>query len=830
MLKVISQSSFLLLLLLISSLVEGQSVINVPAGGSIQNAINRAKDGDTVRVAAGRFQESLFIGSNIVLQGAGVGKTFIEPGSTSLTWLYYQERRTILIALAKPILEGFTITQSSADVDSNHSTIGILLEFTNGTTIRSCKIENHITAIYVSGSTKNVITDNTFSNCGNGLLLAAFASGTSTDENVIVNNEFTQNGVADETDDAGIKVIPNYTGNDNIISGNDIYDNTIGINNQSSTTINAEQNWWGSPSGPRHTTNTGGMGDPVLGSVIFDPFATSPTSITVNNITGTVYYDENENKLQDASEYGLGNQKVLLLPDSIVAFTDINGNYSFNVLDGDYTVQVFPEGYWELSSDSDTIQLTFPGSAAGGNDFGYRTNNITGTIYYDENENKLQDASEYGLGNQKVLLLPDSIVTVTDINGNYSFNVLDGDYTVQVFPEGYWELSSDSDTIQLTFPGSVAGGNDFGYKTSSSAFGITSSLSSAATRCGFTVPFWLSYQNTGVGRADGRVKFLPDATTTFSSASITPTVIDNDTLIWDFSDLRPNERRYIKLYYTMPGVSALGDTVRFIHLAEVIRAGNVVASSIDTLVSEIRCAYDPNDKTATPFGILDQNYTLKDEPISYRIRFQNTGTDTAFNIIVRDTLQADFDLNSFEVISNSHPMRTEINTQERAIAFYFDNILLPDSIVDEPNSHGFINYRIKPKSGLADGTVVQNKAYIYFDFNPPIITNTTLNTLVDELPSTVVASTSFEDISNLVSVFPNPSNGDEVFVRMSNRVQENYQVVITDITGKLVYQGTIAKRESLQDFRIDTSAMNGGIYILQIIQGKKRALKKLIKQ
>ena len=37
------------------------------------------------------------------------------------------------------------------------------------------------------------------------------------------------------------------------------------------------------------------------------------------------------------------------------------------------------------------------------------------------------------------------------------------------------------------------------------------------------------------------------------------------------------------------------------------------------------------------------------------------------------------------------------------------------------------------KNDLPEGTIIENTAHIYFDFNPPIITNTTKNILYDDM-------------------------------------------------------------------------------------------------
>ena len=145
---------------------------------------------------------------------------------------------------------------------------------------------------------------------------------------------------------------------------------------------------------------------------------------------------------------------------------------------------------------------------------------------------------------------------------------------------------------------------------------------------------------------------------------------------------------------------------------------------------EIRCSYDPNDKIARSVRSAGDGKTYLEDPLVYTVRFQNTGNDTAFNIIIRDTLDADLDLNSLEILSSSHPYEAYLK-QDRTLEFRFLNILLPDSTINELASHGFIMYSIKAKSDLASPTIVENTAHIYFDYNTGVVTNTAVNELVE---------------------------------------------------------------------------------------------------
>jgi len=135
-------------------------------------------------------------------------------------------------------------------------------------------------------------------------------------------------------------------------------------------------------------------------------------------------------------------------------------------------------------------------------------------------------------------------------------------------------------------------------------------------------------------------------------------------------------------------------------------------------------SYDPNMKEVYPVNVLP-GY---DDWFTYTIHFQNTGNAPAFNIRLRDTLDAQLDLNTFEVLGYSHPALTSINNYVLTVGF--NNIMLPDSTSDAEGSKGYFQYRIKPLPNQPIESNISNTAYIYFDYNTPVITNTTQNSFV----------------------------------------------------------------------------------------------------
>ncbi|MEM6877635.1 MAG: hypothetical protein AAF544_03680, partial [Bacteroidota bacterium] len=98
-------------------------------------------------------------------------------------------------------------------------------------------------------------------------------------------------------------------------------------------------------------------------------------------------------------------------------------------------------------------------------------------------------------------------------------------------------------------------------------------------------------------------------------------------------------------------------------------------------------SYDPNDKQAIPRGYDVEHYIDADQRIEYTIRFQNTGTDTAFNVVLRDTLSPELELTSFIPGAASHAY-TYLIDSNRVLEVSFPNILLPDSSVSVLESQG----------------------------------------------------------------------------------------------------------------------------------------------
>lgn len=227
------------------------------------------------------------------------------------------------------------------------------------------------------------------------------------------------------------------------------------------------------------------------------------------------------------------------------------------------------------------------------------------------------------------------------------------------------------------------------------------------------------------------------------------------------------------------------------------------ASTISDIVcSNYFAPFDPNDKRVSPMGWSDEHYTLRNQILNYNIRFQNIGTDTAFTVVVRDTI--DLNLNIFTLIPGvaSHPY--EFNFLNGRVAEWrFENINLLDSTTNEELSHGFLTYTIAHNPSIPDNTIITNNAGIYFDYELPIITNTSFNTIVSALPTGSLISVS-EIEQGAIQVFPNPT--DKFF-----RISSNELVSVT-----LYNQLGAAVKRVVWVNEVDVSDLPAGLYMAKI--------------
>lgn len=487
---------------------------------------------------------------------------------------------------------------------------------------------------------------------------------------------------------------------------------------------------------------------------------------TLRGINSDVYewsYDEEENTI-----YGVQQKEIGFLFDAeviidiiAVEFTPIPGNSGFSAT------------AYDLPVDGNTT-----------NNFGssytwteYDDYGVAGTVFHDVNQNQIQDDNEFGVEGIDVDIAPEGGKAISNKNGSFIYKAEEGQtYTMSIDLDDSWLLTTPNASITHTFENGNPGNynNDFGIVPVDMSTDLFANLSSDPTICNRAINYKLRYLNRGTDTASGELRLALDPKIDLLQSSEDFTILD-DFHVWDVADLSPNESKEINLYIKMPTEEQVGNIITMDYSFVETDAGNDQELFADTYESTILCAYDPNDKIVIPAGEEEQHYTIKDQALQYTVRFQNTGNAPAKDVIITDEIDPNLDLNTFRVINSSEDVKTSV--LDRTVTFLFENIYLIDSLTDEPNSHGFISYNISPLEGVEDFTVVENTAEIFFDNNPPIGTNTTLNTLVDQLSASDDLAEKYD-----IELYPNPTSG--IFqISSSDRIEK---VEVYTISGQSI--------------------------------------------
>ena len=428
-----------------------------------------------------------------------------------------------------------------------------------------------------------------------------------------------------------------------------------------------------------------------------------------------------------------------------------NGYYDLNVTTYDW--QGFPT-VWSLPNGF------FVGVAAG---------TVEGDIYFDANQNGVRDGGEIPLKNHKVSVNPAAYTVFTDAAGHYKAYLDTGSYSLSYLPNvSFFQTSSPATYNGFVPPSST--GKDFGVFSLQQYYNQNLYLWHNTMRCapsyGYT---YIEVTNNGVIPVQGSLTLTHSANVSFNNSVPPPDIINGNTITWNYTNLAVGQTLRIGGLNGANWISFIdppaGQTVWYNVIDSVWdMSGNVMTQYADSFAAVTVCSFDPNDKWVSPPGTGNQNYTPPNTELTYTINFQNTGNDTAFTVIVTDSLDANLDWNTFEVISSTHPVFAQMDANG-LVKFTFQNILLPDSNVDEPGSHGTVAYQIMTDSLLPDPVEINNTAYIYFDWNPPVITNTTKNTITAlQYPSASFVTGDVSFCPGSCISFSNLTNGTASYV------------------------------------------------------------------
>ena len=265
-----------------------------------------------------------------------------------------------------------------------------------------------------------------------------------------------------------------------------------------------------------------------------------------------------------------------------------------------------------------------------------------------------------------------------------------------------------------------------------------------------------------------------------------------------------------------PGVSLPRTTVEGcgspVSLGQVlVSQQNDVDDHIEISCIELTASYDPNDKRVVPAGYGAEHIVHpNDSLLEYTIRFQNTGSDTAFTVEVVDTLPTEF-LNPITFLSgaSSHPYTVRMHGNG-IVTWRFEDILLPDSATNELGSQGFVKFKIRTRPDLPNGTVINNRANIFFDFNAAIVTETCFITISDI--AIIASSSEIQLMDDGLAVYPNPASNRLGIRIKDNRIQPQ-SITVYDLTGREVFRSAYTPQ-------IDVSGLSAGNYVVSVLTDK----------
>jgi uncharacterized repeat protein (TIGR01451 family) len=618
----------------------------------------------------------------------------------------------------------------------------------------------------------------------------------------------------------------------------------------------------------------GNVGDQAFDSGVFlkESSFTSTEVSACGDVYGSVYYDYNSNCVRDNLDYGQANYTITIEPGGYVATTGLGG---FWYLDG------LPFGTYTATIDTTNLNwdLTCPVSQTFVYDATSNVTPIYGPSFglISTNPCTDPDVSIYApflrrcLPNQTIYVQACNSALATGIlNSSYVDVELDPLMTVTGASIAYTALGNNTyrfqtgdiypnDCVNFNITTTISCDAELGQTMcmDASLFPVQScvldtiptdpidDLTNGGQLNGFPEPcllpwdqsslsvdgwcqgdsVYFSITNTGEPGGGDMECYSPmwvtvDGIVTYTDSVLIP---GGETIVFSYFGNGQTWILNAEQHPLHPGnshpnahVEACGDTANWTPNIVNDFPQDDADPVVDIYCGVVTGSYDPNDKTGYPNGYSEEHFINPNQQLQYVIRFQNTGNDTAFTVVIRDTI--DYDLNIFTVTTGvaSHPYEFRMYGP-RVLEWTFNNILLPDSTTNLEGSNGFVTYHVEQVPDLVPGTVIHNKADIYFDFNEPVTTNETWHTIYNGFFA--VAGVNELDVEGtLFKVYPNPVNG-QLTIEAGKASNERY--VVYDQMGKKILSGKLG----FPTTTIDVSSMNQGIYFIQIGENKSDTFK-----
>jgi Secretion system C-terminal sorting domain len=511
------------------------------------------------------------------------------------------------------------------------------------------------------------------------------------------------------------------------------------------------------------------------------------------------------------------NMKINEKTGKISGILEIQGTYALGIKTAEYRNDV-------LLSQSYLDYTVYAWACTTQNAVCFISPTIKGKVFFDKNNDTIQNADEISLAH--TIITADTLFTrITDLNGKFNFTVdSNKTYTLKPsFGKNYFQFSPSSRIIITTNAQSQEYLNqDFAVQATKPVSDLAVSLVIGNARPGFSSLSTIHYKNVGTAPINATISCVFDSKLTFDSATLSPQQNGN-TLTWNIPNIKLFEEQNINISFKTRTDAALSSEVLVAVNSQLVNTvDSDTSDNKDSQKRTVRGSYDPNDIQVdkTQF-IKNPNDPAKPAlPLTYTIRFQNTGNAEAYKVEVTDTLSAKFDIKTFETLATSHKYEMKIlkdlNSSSYIMYWIFDNINLPDNKTNEKESHGFIKFQLKnmPSKTNYSRDSLLNGASIYFDFNAPIITNTA---------KTLFFTSAIKDYANLrFKAYPNPTS-EIIYLESENDLPFSVEIVNN--------LGQVLRKKNLQgkNNNLDFSDLPNGFYFLKVQAFRAFGIVKVVK-
>ncbi len=427
-------------------------------------------------------------------------------------------------------------------------------------------------------------------------------------------------------------------------------------------------------------------------------------------------------------------------------------------------------------------------------------------------------------------LLPDDVFTFSDNQGNYEFAANPGAHTIGFADNLLYELlcpASGSISVNLPNFGDVSIGNDF-FVQAKPIKNLVVGISASPTVRGTTTSVTFSVCNKG-NQPIENVVFQYQHDPTLGSLPLQQVFNAYDpathTATLNIGTLWPGQCWNNSFAFDVPESIPLGTVLQFSAMVLPVDDDFFPVDNQQEWSRTVVAAFDPNDKQVSP-GDTEYGGKIfeKDSLLRYTVRFQNTGNYPATTVEIRDTLDSNLDVTSIQLIGTSHSYPLQMRFEEQnVLIFRFNDINLPDSMTSQSMSQGYVSFSILRKKDLPSGTVIRNRAGIYFDYNSPIITNWTESVLS---PPVGVRP----DLQTVIKVrlFPNPNYG-AFSIELPEPATPDLRFRVVDLTGRITHEQAAQSGHAQQT--IQSSHLPAGLYFLQVVsEGRILTTEKFVKE